>query len=227
MKTQYIRSNTGVLILTIIAITAATVACTSAPKAESDSADAVSTWVHQLNNEMHGDLSLAQIEAEFNRGLKGEYKRESQALAKHLMKVAKEQQLSPSVVLAVIKAESTFRVKARSKVGALGLMQIKPSTAKYMADKRGIAVYKNGQDLYNPYINITVGVHYLAYLRGKFDSSLHYIAAYNLGPTSVKRMVNKKQFALGKVEKYVREIHSDARKMRRASQTDTYVSYNR
>jgi soluble lytic murein transglycosylase len=119
--------------------------------------------------------------------------------------------------LSVIQAESTFRNDARSPVGAVGLMQVLPSTAKYIAKKWKIQTYKKARDLNDPFINVTVGVAYMAYLRARFENPMHYIAAYNLGPTTVGRMLDENNFALGKVTKYVTEIHAEANSLRNRS----------
>lgn len=179
----------------------------------------------QLNNALRGDLSQQDIERVFRAYIRGPQKEMSAALAQHVLKLSREHRISPSVILAVIRAESSFKVRARSHVGALGLMQVKPSTAKYIAEKKGgLDMYRTAKDLYNPFVNISVGVAYLAYLRDKFGNSLHYVAAYNLGPTTVKRMVAKNTFALGKVEKYVTEIHQEARGMRKRTNDSIVMS---
>ena len=91
---------------------------------------------------------------------------------------AKQFQLDPALIRAVIHAESAFNAKARSKVGAVGLMQLMPATAKEL----GVS------DAYDIKQNIWGGSQYLAYLLNRFDNDIDLAcAAYNAGPTTVTK----------------------------------------
>ncbi|MFV8817751.1 lytic transglycosylase domain-containing protein [Haliea sp. E17] len=91
---------------------------------------------------------------------------------------ANEFGIDPALVRAVIHAESAFQSNAKSRAGALGLMQLMPDTASDM----GVA------DPYSPQENIQGGVRYLAWLLEKNhgDTTLA-TAAYNAGPGAVER----------------------------------------
>src|SRR5262249_62281543 len=83
-------------------------------------------------------------------------------------------------------AESKFNSDARSDAGAIGLMQLTPSTAK------GIAQYTGGSrfrisDLTNPDINIRYGAWYLGHLYAKYGNERLALAAYNAGQATVDR----------------------------------------
>ena len=91
--------------------------------------------------------------------------------------------VDPSLVAAVIKSESNWVSTARSGVGAEGLMQLMPSTARELAN-RGIvdgSVY-DPDDLSDPATNIEYGTAYLATLLDSTGSTDKAVAAYNAGP---------------------------------------------
>lgn len=94
----------------------------------------------------------------------------------------REAGLDPSLVLAIIEAESGGRPYARSRSGALGLMQLMPRTAREVAEQHGID-YDDPDDLFDPALNVRLGTLYLARLRRQFDDDPWlYLAAYNAGP---------------------------------------------
>jgi soluble lytic murein transglycosylase len=86
--------------------------------------------------------------------------------------------IEPAIIEAVITAESNWDPQARSKKGAIGLMQLMPATAKDM----------KVSDPYNPEDNIEGGTRYLRYLLNRFNDDLDLaLAAYNAGPTRVEK----------------------------------------
>lgn len=90
------------------------------------------------------------------------------------------------LVLAVMKVESNFRHNAISRKGARGLLQIKPSLARYISKTSDIPV-KNSKCLYEPEKNIKIGVNYLSRLIERFENIYTALHAYNVGPGKVKR----------------------------------------
>ena len=87
------------------------------------------------------------------------------------------------MVKAVIQTESSWNHKAVSTSGAIGLMQILPSTAKseFNTPKK---------DLFDPYVNVTVGIKYMAKLNQHFDDTDAMLTAYSHGPTITKKYSN-------------------------------------
>ena len=97
----------------------------------------------------------------------------------------------PLFVMSVIAGESSFNPAAKGPFGEIGLMQLRPETAKWIAEKFNIP-FKGITTLKNPIMNIRIGTAYLSYLRKKWNSHAQlYLAAYNMGPRNVKRALNK------------------------------------
>jgi soluble lytic murein transglycosylase-like protein len=84
------------------------------------------------------------------------------------------------MVKAVIQTESSWNHKVVSTSGAIGLMQVLPETAMSEFNTR-----KN--DLFDPYINVTVGVKYLSHLNNHFDDMESTLTAYSHGPTVTRK----------------------------------------
>jgi soluble lytic murein transglycosylase len=97
---------------------------------------------------------------------------------------ARDKNLDPALVAAVIYRESKFR-DVTSEAGAKGLMQILPSTAQFIARRSGGTRFEL-RDLANPQINISYGSWYLRYLLDRYDgNTVAAVAAYNAGHTRV------------------------------------------
>ncbi|AZR73717.1 lytic transglycosylase [Anoxybacter fermentans] len=104
----------------------------------------------------------------------------------------------PYLVTAIIYRESRFNPKAISSKGAMGLMQIMPDTARWIAKNLRIENFKL-EDLYKPEINIYFGNWYLANLSEEFEGNLILIlAAYNAGRGNVKKWLKNNEWS-GKV----------------------------
>ena len=95
--------------------------------------------------------------------------------------------IDPAVIMAVIRAESSFRPRAVSSQGARGLMQIMPTTGYWLAELMEKDDF-HLDDLWDPEINIAMGSFYLNWLLDFFDGNLDLaITAYNAGPGNVGR----------------------------------------
>jgi soluble lytic murein transglycosylase len=99
---------------------------------------------------------------------------------------AAEHGLDPAFLAAVIYSESKFHADAVSSSGAIGLMQLTPTTARGIAIRTGGSAFRT-QDLYDPDINIRYGAWYLDNLFKKYGSETLVLAAYNAGQGNVDR----------------------------------------
>src|SRR5512133_3886205 len=119
-----------------------------------------------------GKVRLAVTPAEMARALK------SPELIALVDEIAQAEGVDIHLARAIIQAESAFNYKARSKAGALGLMQLMPSTA----ERFGVL------DPFDPRQNILGGVKYLKWLHGYYEGDLtKVVAAYNAGEGAVNR----------------------------------------
>jgi soluble lytic murein transglycosylase len=94
--------------------------------------------------------------------------------------------VDPYLVAAVVREESSYNAQARSRVGARGLMQLMPDTAKPMARQRGLP-FNDGALLDEPFANLTLGSAHLAGLLKEFGDPRLAVAAYNAGATPVRQ----------------------------------------
>ncbi len=119
------------------------------------------------------------------------WKREAQAITDVVITESKKYQLDPVFVLAVIQTESKFNPLVRGRHGEIGLMQVKPDTAQWLAKKYGIP-YLNEHSLENPATNIRLGLAYMNFLRKTFKGEArNYVSAYNMGPTNVRKLASQ------------------------------------
>jgi soluble lytic murein transglycosylase len=115
---------------------------------------------------------------------------------------AKEKDLDPALIAAVIYQESKFRDQT-SHAGARGLMQITPATAEFIARDSGGTRFSQ-EDLATPQINIAYGTYYLRYLMRRYDRNTELaLAAYNAGETNVDKWVR----AAGGQDEFDRSEH--------------------
>ncbi|WP_237064757.1 transglycosylase SLT domain-containing protein [Microbulbifer guangxiensis] len=99
--------------------------------------------------------------------------------------------LDPYLIYAVARQESHFSHDAKSGAGALGLMQLLPSTARATARRAGVKFQRNW-DLLTPSTNIALGSFYLSTLLNRFDNNrILAAAAYNAGPTRVAQWLRE------------------------------------
>jgi soluble lytic murein transglycosylase len=101
---------------------------------------------------------------------------------------ARRYSIDPYIAAGLIRQESVFNPNAISRVGARGLMQLMPSTGELIAKRDGTGSISAG-DLYNPTLNIKLGMNYLAQLIGQFGRIEYAAAAYNAGPGRARQWI--------------------------------------
>lgn len=110
-----------------------------------------------------------------------------------LVRAAKARDLHPSWVFAVTRQESAFMADARSHVGATGLMQLMPATARETAKRFRIPL-SSTQQLLNPNVNVELGAAYLSQIYAQFNGNrVLASAAYNAGPGRVRQWMRDAQ----------------------------------
>jgi hypothetical protein len=116
---------------------------------------------------------------------------------------SREHEVDPGLVQALIREESFFRSDVRSPANAYGLMQLLHGTARQVANGSGLRV--KVKDLYDPEINIRLGLLYLKTLLERYDGRLYLaLAAYNAGPHRVDQWLQ--DFPLADEEEFIEMI---------------------
>ena len=127
--------------------------------------------------EKKGGVFLTEMKR-ISESMRAEFFAEEIPYGELIYEKAKKYDVDPALVAAVIEQESRFKPRARSHVGARGLMQLMPRTGRWMG----------ARDLYNPEQNVDAGVKYIKYLDKRFNGDLKkIIAAYNGGEGNVRR----------------------------------------
>lgn len=137
---------------------------------------------------------------------------------------AREQHLPASLIAAVIFAETKFDSRT-SPTGALGLMQIEPATAEFLAHRSGATDFQLS-DLQHPVTNIRYGSYYLRYLLDTYHGNETLaLAAYNGGQTNVNGWLAQahaagvrfglRQIPFAQTRAYVQQVESAQRSYRR------------
>lgn len=161
-------------------------------------------WRSAIKNfsqtELHIAAKLAQKWGWYNMSIQAMIKAKSwndldlrfpTAYLHHFTAASRSADIPVDWSLAISRQESAFRPDVRSGAGATGLMQLLYGTAKATAKREGFNL--NGKsDLIKPQVNIQLGTAYLGQMLRRFDyNRIIASAAYNAGPTRVRRWVDK------------------------------------
>jgi soluble lytic murein transglycosylase len=130
-----------------------------------------------------------------------------------IVREAEANGLDPLLVVAVIRTESAFNAYAVSGVGAMGLMQMMPTTGSFLATQRGTTL-RHRQTLFDAELNVELGTAYLAALLREFGTVEAALLAYNGGPAYARRVLRsaeaRRRFAAG----YPRDVTDEWRRLR-------------
>ena len=116
------------------------------------------------------------------------HKRFAYSIARTITEQSADYKLDPLIVTAVIAGESSFNPDAVGPMGEIGLMQLRSSTAEWIARTKNLP-WPGKKSLKDPLINIQLGMAYLHFLYEKLGNrgGYLYLAAYNMGLGSVQR----------------------------------------
>lgn len=151
------------------------------------------------------------------RNLPKKYKTAAIDLSTTIVKESEKYEIDPVFVVAVIKTESRFNPLAVGRHGEIGLMQIKPDTAKWIAEKAGIP-WQGAKTLENPSMNVRIGLAYFNYLRDSFDGHANkYVSAYNMGALNVRRIYSSGETPREYTSRVMRNYNETYRKLSAAT----------
>jgi hypothetical protein len=132
-------------------------------------------------------------------------------LADAIYQEARAASLDPLLVLAVIAVESGFDHDAESDSGAVGLMQLRPSTLFHEAERSGIDLEDPG----DPVFNVRTGVRYFRRLIRAFGSTDVALMAYNAGPNRILRYLQEEGAIPDRFLVYPKRVNGELRRLQR------------
>lgn len=146
---------------------------------------AVTNWRLFNNGQDLRPYILSNVQS----ALKKQDKARAFEIARAVIVEANHHAMDPLFLLAVIKTESKFDLRVRGRHGEIGLMQVLPKTAEWLAVQAGLG--SSGKlNLEDPVTNIRIGATYFAHLRRSFKGQVfRYVGAYNMGAANVRRLV--------------------------------------
>jgi soluble lytic murein transglycosylase-like protein len=154
-------------------------------------------------------LRLARLVLE-HKGSKKLDAEQREAVARALTAAESDYGLSVILSLALIELESRFDPNARGPAGSIGLMQLQPATARAVAQRYGVK-WRGEQTLRDPETNARLGLAYLAELHARFGRSDYAIAAYNIGPGNLRRLLARRPLGRGP---YLTKIYANVDALR-------------
>ncbi len=147
--------------------------------------------IRYLEEKTHVDEYVFKLVKKF---LPAKFKSQSKQIAQAIIDESFRNELDPFFVMAVIGGESSFNPIAEGPVGEIGMMQLRSSTGKWMAEMRKMD-WNGKKTLEDPILNIKLGAAYLKWLRTKFEGHGRlYVSAYNMGPGNLKDALSRNKW---------------------------------
>ena len=131
---------------------------------------------------------------------------------------AKQNRLDEAWVYGIVRQESRFYSEAKSRVGAMGLMQLMPATARWIAQRLGMNNFRSS-DATTVNTNTAFGTYYMRHVLDDLGHSVLATAGYNAGPSRAKRWRDIKplegaiyieSIPLGETREYVKKVMANA-----------------
>jgi soluble lytic murein transglycosylase-like protein len=136
------------------------------------------------------EAAVARVRTRFDGLHTGLSEHELDTLAETIVDEAARHDVELELVMAVIRVESSGYNFAVSPVGALGLMQLMPPTGEELAGRYGID-WRGPDTLFDPSVNVKLGIAYLRELSDRFGDVNTALAAYNWGPGRIHRRIRR------------------------------------
>jgi hypothetical protein len=148
-----------------------------------------------MSRSIDADAAIVPVAVQMSAPVPPEPAEPSLPFDEHIMLAARTYQVDPMLIHAIIMAESSYNPRAVSHRGAQGLMQLMPTTAKWL----GI------EDSFDPAMNIDGGVRYFRRLLDRFDGDVRLaLAAYNAGSRYVRKYGGVPPFKATRV--YIKKV---------------------
>lgn len=110
-----------------------------------------------------------------------------------IINLSNKYNIEASLISSIANVESGMKSDAKSNKGALGIMQLMPTTAEWLANKMGVEYSE--EKLYEADYNLELGSYYISYLKGLFDNEENVICAYNAGQGNVKTWLTDSRYS--------------------------------
>jgi soluble lytic murein transglycosylase-like protein len=162
----------------------------------------------ELSPPLGADTNVASVASYLASRRTGLSRAETDTLARAIFVEAARHELDPQLVLAVMHVESRFNAFALSPVGAMGLMQVMPATGEELASELGVP-WHGVQTLFDPLVNLRLGVAYLKQLQSRYGDTATALAAYNWGPGHIDRRLRRGRALPTEYPRLVLDAHAD------------------
>jgi soluble lytic murein transglycosylase len=128
-------------------------------------------------------------------------------VARAILEESRAAGLDPLLVMAVIQVESETHADAVSSRGARGLMQVRPPTLRFIADREGLGLPTGDSVLSDPALNVRLGIRYLHRLDNAFGSVAVALVAYNAGPHRISGLLRAGKPIPDSLRGYPHRVH--------------------